>query len=87
MFGHVIVFSVISGVIAYTVDVGSRVLAGVLVGNLGSFVLRRVVLVRVCITTRLRRAAITISTDFYSFLLSEMKSSSVSFFGWRLILT
>ena len=58
--GYVIVFSIISGVIISTVDVCSRGLAVVLVGNLGSFVLRRVVLVRVCNTIRLSRAAMII---------------------------
>ena len=59
MFVLVIVFRVISGGIAYTVNVGSSVLAGVLVGNLGSLVLRRVVLVRVYITMMLRREKMT----------------------------
>ena len=61
MFVLIIVIRVVPGGISYTVDVFSRVLARVLMSNLGSLVLRRILLVRVGIETWLRRAGISIS--------------------------
>jgi hypothetical protein len=72
--GYIIVFSVITEVIISIVDVNSRGLTGVLVGNLGNFVLRRVVLVRGYNIIKLISVDMIISTFFYSLPLLEMKS-------------